>query len=358
MSSSSNAPSMSKQQLLAHVIDRTGTLTPLRWLHDLGRTPVLVLAYHRILDIPEPRAYPLDLGLISASVAEFDAQMRALREHANPVALDAVADTLARGAQMPPRAVAVTFDDGFPDTFGNAYPVLKRYRIPATIFVSTGQVESKTVYWFELVAHLMMRVPPRSLTLSEYPDGLPVDDSEPARREAIALVHRILKICSRMRRDAMIDDWRTRFGQYLDEHAMELSRPISRDQILQMASDGIDIGSHTVSHSNLALASTEIIERELADSRAHLEKMLGRPVRSLAYPFGTPDTFDARVMRLARQCGYEIAVTYRQGVNWLGQIEPFNLKRIGIGPGVTPAQFRAMLALPSWLHPNFDDSGH
>ena len=61
-------------------------------------------------------------------------------------------------------------------------------------------------------------------------------------------------------------------------------------------------------------------------------------------------------MRIARNCGYELAVSYRQGVNWLGALQAIELRRIGIAPGITASQFRVMLALPGWLHPNFDRS--
>ena len=78
-------------------------------------------------------------------------------------------------------------------------------------------------------------------------------------------------------------------------------------------------------------------------------------MRSLAYPFGTPDTYDARVMSTARACGYELAVRIRQGVNWLGALEAMELRRIGISRGMTAEQFRVMLALPAWLHPQLRD---
>ena len=56
-------------------------------------------------------------------------------------------------------------------------------------------------------------------------------------------------------------------------------------------------------------------------------------------------------MSTARACGYELAVSYRQGVNWCGALAAMELRRIGISRGITPEQFRVMLALPGWLHP-------
>ena len=353
--SNSHTRRKSKQQRLADAVLRTGTLGGLRRLHDSGRTPVLILNYHRIAAAEQTQTYPLDLGLISATRAEFDSQMRALRAYANPVSLDAIADAVTHGRTLPDRAVAVTFDDGFLDTFEVAFPLLERHAIPATVFVSTEHVENDEPYWFEITAHLMLRVPPRAIRFAECPQGLPVADDLPARRDSIAQLHRVLKSCANARRRELVEEWRVAFAGSLDPQAVALCRPISKPQILAMARAGIAFGSHTVSHPNLALAADDVIDRELADSKAYLETLLGKPVRALAYPFGTADTYDARVMASARKNGYELAVSFRQGVNWLGGLDAMDLRRIGIGPGVAESQFRVMLALPAWLHPKLRD---
>jgi peptidoglycan/xylan/chitin deacetylase (PgdA/CDA1 family) len=355
MATQSQTQRRSKQQRLADAVMRCGVLSGLRALHDRGRTPVLILAYHRISSVEESQNYPLDLGLISATRDEFDSQMRAVREFANPVSLDTIADALTRGGTLPDRAVAVTFDDGFRDTFEVAFPVLRHHGVPATVFVSTDLVESNEPFWFEITAHLMLRIPPHAMTCAECPEGLPSADDPAARRESIGILHRLLKTCPNARRRALVDQWRVQFADLVDAHAEELSRPITRGQILEMARNGVEFGSHTVSHPNLALAATEVVERELRDSKSHLERLLGRPVRALAYPFGTPDTYDARALASARACGYQLAVSFRQGVNWLGALEAMELRRIGISAGVTAAQFRVMLALPAWLHPKLRD---
>jgi peptidoglycan/xylan/chitin deacetylase (PgdA/CDA1 family) len=349
------APRKSKQQRLADLIEGWGALGLLRRLHDRGRSPVVILAYHRIADPARSPVYPLDLGLVSATPAEFDAQMRALREFANPVSLDCIADAVTHGRTLPQRAVAVTFDDGFNDTFEAAFPILERHGIPATVFVSTDLVESNEPFWFEITAHLMLRIPPRALVFEECPEGLPSSADPAARRASIETLHRLLKVCANSRRRELVEDWRTRFAAFVEPGARDLGRPVSKQQIQTMSRAGVAFGSHTVSHPNLALAADDVVERELAGSKAYLENLLAQPVRALAYPFGTPDTYDTRVMRIARACRYELAASFRQGVNWLGALEPMELKRIGIGPGVTAAQFRAMLALPAWLHPNLRD---
>jgi peptidoglycan/xylan/chitin deacetylase (PgdA/CDA1 family) len=358
VSTQGQAPAGSKQQKLAAAIVRSGLLNALRRLHDRGRIPLVILAYHRIAAIGRPQDYPLDPGLVSATMQEFDAQMCALREFANVVSLDQVADAVTHGRALPARAVAVTFDDGFSDTFELAFPLLQRHGIPATVFVSTEHVESDEPYWFELAAHLMLRVPARAIAFEECPAGLPAADDSAARRAAIVHVHQLLKRCPEPRRRRLLDEWRRRFAGHLEARALELCRPISRAQILQMAAAGIQFGSHTVSHPNLALAPDDLIDAELRQSREYLARLLGRPIRSLAYPFGTPDSYDERVKSAARASGYELAVSFRQGVNWTGTLDALELRRVGISPGMSAAQFRAMLALPSWIHPRLRDTEH
>src|SRR5258706_16383338 len=52
----------------------------------------------------------------------------------------------------PTRTLAITFDDGYEDNYLNAFPVLERYGLPATIFLPTGGVDSRQPLWFEQLA--------------------------------------------------------------------------------------------------------------------------------------------------------------------------------------------------------------
>jgi peptidoglycan/xylan/chitin deacetylase (PgdA/CDA1 family) len=92
-----------------------------------------------------------------------------------------------------------------------------------------------------------------------------------------------------------------------DRHRLATS-----DELLGAAAEGLDLGSHTVSHPWLPELPAAELEREMVDSRAALEELLGRPVRSLAYPTGgwTP-----RVRAAAEAAGYEVAITVDRGLN-------------------------------------------
>src|SRR5262249_45301952 len=94
-----------------------------------------VLMYHKVNDVPgNPLTVP---------TAVFDEQMATLRGLGyTPVSLDRVLDHHAEGAPLPPRAVLITFDDGYRDNLENAAPILQRYAYPAVIFVPIGYLDT------------------------------------------------------------------------------------------------------------------------------------------------------------------------------------------------------------------------
>jgi len=102
-----------------------------RWLGRRGRQRLIILIYHRVND--EFR------DSITVSVAQFAWQMRLVRQHCMPVRLeDFSAGRIDRSSPRP--LVAITFDDGYLDNYENALPILRKYEVPATFFVSTGMI--------------------------------------------------------------------------------------------------------------------------------------------------------------------------------------------------------------------------
>jgi peptidoglycan/xylan/chitin deacetylase (PgdA/CDA1 family) len=156
-------------------------------------------------------------------------------------------DALASSAPAEPTLV-VTFDDAFASVGELAAPILARLGLPASLFVVT-----------------------------DYPGA-------PDRPMAWPGTDRWLG----------------------SKHEHEL-RPLSWDAIGELAGAGWDVGSHTVSHPHLTeVADDGELARQLEASKAELETRLGRPCRTLAYPYGDHDD---RVVAAARRAGYSAACT-------------------------------------------------
>ena len=337
-----------RAQRLVEAAERTGFVRAARGIHDRFSPAVTILAYHRVTPTDALDNYPLDQQLISATPTQFEWQMRHIRQHLNPISLRDVITHLDTGMLLPSSAVVVTFDDGFADTYRYAFPILKRYAVPATIFVSTGYVDSKQLFWFELTAYLLYKVTPGAISIEDgrtFPSG----DSHNERTASLRKLQSILKDFPNAQRVAHVERWVQQFSHIIAHDAARHSLPISWNQVHEMASAGIEFGSHTITHPNLTRLSDQELNHELVESKRLLEEHVQHPVESLAYPIGTSSAFDKRVTHAAQLAKFKVGVTYVSGANPINQIKRFELHRHGIGLSMTPSYFRALTSLPSWL---------
>ncbi|MET0656967.1 MAG: polysaccharide deacetylase family protein [Steroidobacteraceae bacterium] len=339
----------SKQHRFAALVDRLRLLPALKSLHDRGRRSLVVLAYHRVVPQTYLASNPLDLDLISATSEAFEQQMAYLRRCMNPVSLARVCQFLRGETDLPERAVAVTFDDGYRDTFTCAFPSLQRHRIPATVFVTTGNVESGHPFWFQSAAQLMRYLPPGAIGLQETQQSFPAGDSVAARRTSLRELQELLKGLPDTRRTTLMGEWSMRFAQVLAAGGFELTMPLSWEEITTMAAGGIEFGSHTVTHPNLVHVHDEDLNWELTESKRMLENRLQRGVETVAYPIGTAAAYDERVIRAARDAGFRLGLCYRTGVNWTQQLDRFEIRRQSVGLHTTESYFKALTHLPGWI---------
>lgn len=339
----------SKKDRFTSVVDKLHLLSTLKTLHDRGRRSLVVLAYHRIVPGGYLASNPLDLDLISATAEGFEQQMRYLREQMNPVPLSRVCQFLRGETTLPERAVAVTFDDGYRDTFSYAFPILKRYQVPAMVFVTTGNIESGHPFWFQTAAQLMRHLPAGAITLPESSESFPAGESTKERRDSLRRLQELLKGLPDTRRTTLLGEWSMRFSDLLAAVGGELTRPLQWDEIRLMASQGVEFGSHTVTHPNLRHVSDPELDWELSESKRVLEAHLQQPIEAIAYPIGTPSAYDERVVHAAQSAGFKLGLSYRPGVNWVKRLASFELRRQSVGLHASLPYFRGLTQLPEWI---------
>ena len=104
-----------------------------------GRGRCVILAYHRVLPRERIPGFPFFEDLIT-SLESFEEQMALLERRACVLPLEDLFRALREGRELPPGTVSLTFDDGYADNYHFAFPVLRRHRLPATLFLATGHV--------------------------------------------------------------------------------------------------------------------------------------------------------------------------------------------------------------------------
>lgn len=337
---------MGKKAFLADFLHRLGAdRVVLAARRFLGRD-LLILAYHRVLDIGDESRFPFDPELVSASPTAFAWQMDRLRHHATPVTFEDVIDALDGRRRLPPRPAIVTFDDGFEDNYTHAFPVLRRAGIPATIFIATGYIGSAEIYWYDFIAHLVFHAPRGEFRIEELGLSPLLDRGVDSRRRAAAEILEALKRIPDATRRNIVRRLHAAWFDRLPAAERALSRPMNWDQIREMSRAGIEFGSHSVSHPVLANLDDAALARELADSKADIEREIAKPVRVIAYPVGQSFAYDARVVAAVRAAGYRLAASYVSGGNRLRALDRYALRRLHVERYTRRSDFSAMLALP------------
>jgi peptidoglycan/xylan/chitin deacetylase (PgdA/CDA1 family) len=277
-----------------------------------GRLSILV--FHRVLAAPDP----LNPG--EPDVLQFEARMRWVSEWFNVLPLEqAVKDLLA--GSLPPRALAITFDDGHVDGYTHAFPILRRHGLCATFFVTSGFLEGGWMWDDSLVEAV------RASRHEWLETGIASIPAAPVRtvEEKCALLARLISVVKYLpsaARAEMVSRIVEASGVVLGDNRM-----LSAEQIRALRAGGMQIGSHTLTHPLLAVCTDAEAEAEIAAGRARLEAVLDEPVRCFAYPNGNPGADYGRChVEMVRRLGFDAAVTTCWGTN-TRRTDPYQLLR-------------------------------
>lgn len=334
-----------KRRLRGAIETVAGIVAPIGW--RLRRQPALViLMYHRVLPEDDARCADEQPGMW-VTPATLDLHLRVLRKHFELVHLDEWLSDRAAGRALPRRACAITFDDGWRDNFHFAFPVLRRHRAPATIFLVSDFVGKGYTFWpNQLMALLCAAAGAREVRT--WPEPLAsvlaaaLSSDGPWPPAAGVLDHAIER-CKQAFSDEQMQDWLSGFGSIDGSGARDL---LDWAEIQQMADSGlVRFGSHSRRHTRL-LASLDpaVIRDEVTGSRAVLEARLRRPVSLFCYPNG--DVSGPAESEVRRE--YLGAVLTIPGWNE-GSIDPHRLRRVGVHEGIARRPEGFVTRLAGWL---------
>jgi len=274
-----------------------------------------VLTYHRINDDGHP-LFP------AVPVQRFARQMEFVAAHFRVLPLAELVEGAAAGT-LPVGALGISFDDGYRDNYAHAFPVLVRLRLPATVFLVSGSIESGSPPWHDHVFDAFLRT--RAERFVTAGRSFPLD-SLAGRRRALETVLPGLKRRAPSERLEAVGRLRRELG--VDGPPGQAYDMLSWDQVREMAAGGIDVGAHTVSHSILTTLAPAEFDSEVADCKTTIEQRLGRCVPLFAYPNGGPGDFDEGAKAALRRIGFRAAFTALQGTNRGG--DPLELRRVGL----------------------------
>jgi peptidoglycan/xylan/chitin deacetylase (PgdA/CDA1 family) len=304
------------------------------------RDGAAVLMYHAVTQTPLPVS---DWCFVEER--HFQEQMLYLKKHCHVVPLRDVPTALEERTRLP--VVALTFDDGFQNNYSVAFPILRDFGLPATIFLATDFIDSDDTPWFCRINDALCRT---SLTHLDWGGETYDLSTQHSRAEAHATVQSRLK---RFSHPELLDKARhliDALGDHPDRPILRGSpyRMLEGREIQEMAGTGlIAFGAHSCSHAILSGLSQSDRGREIADSVAAVEQFTRSSCTLFAYPNGRASDYGPCDVAALQDRKIAVAVTTVAGPNYPSG-STLEMRRYGIGAGTSLAQFKLITHHVLW----------
>jgi peptidoglycan/xylan/chitin deacetylase (PgdA/CDA1 family) len=290
-----------------------------------------VLTYHRIEETnSDPSAY----HRVTVTPEKFDRQMQFLAAQYLVLSMPDLLEANLNGRSLPPSSAIVTFDDAYGDFATHAWPILKKYHIPATLFVPTAFPDHpERVFWWDRVHYAIFENKNLSELNTDF--GCLSLKTDVERKRAFDRIRETVK--SLPDEEAM--DW-------VDEICSELSALPRRNDVLgwddlrRLAKEGVTLGAHTRNHPMMDRISIEVVDEEIEGSLMDLKRETGAALPIFAYPGGH---VTSGVEDRLRRAGIFVAFSTNRGINDLKRVNWMRLNRINVGPRTTLPVLRTQL---------------
>jgi peptidoglycan/xylan/chitin deacetylase (PgdA/CDA1 family) len=300
----------------------------------MGSNFLRVLTYHRVLD---PEDYPYSYQRVTVKPNDFDQQMCFLVENYQVISMDELLRVSQNEAVLPPRAVMVTFDDGYNDFAENAWPILKKYRVPVTLFVPTAYPDHpEKVFWWDKLHQAIFQTKRCDDLVTDC--GLIQLRTRAQREQSFSRMRDYVK--SKSHEEAM--DWVEKILELVGQGQPE-NQILSWGALRQLTREGVTMGAHTRTHPMMDRISIDQALVEAYGSLQDLEREIGSALPIFAYPSGH---FSEEVVRGLKDIGFKLAFTTERGLNDLNKVDWLRVRRINIGPSTSLPVLRAQLL--SW----------
>lgn len=254
----------------------------------------VVLAFHGLRqDSLRPDAADAGLHL---PLSIFGSLCQHLVEKYQVMPLAEMAAILGQGGQLPERAVALTFDDGYASNYEMAFPILMEMGLPATFFLTTGFLDRETPLWFQQADLAFQK-------------GARVGECR-TLGETLAW----LKTLPETELSQQVAEMEKQTAATSVEDLPALMQPMTWSQARQMRDSGlVDFGGHTHTHPILARCGVEKQREEIVRCRDRIHAELDRPPHLFAYPNGGEEDMTAETEAVLREAGFDSAWTMMSG---------------------------------------------
>jgi len=292
-------------------------------LRQFQKNRVIILMYHRFSQKPEP---------FKLQQSVFENQIKFLKKKYNFISLKHYAEVLnGKRDELPDNPIVITIDDGYWDNYTYAYPILKKYSVPATIFLATDFISQKSWLWSNRLEYILKhsKYEKFNFTLDEQETQFNVSSFHDWHKTQLKIFNYCTTI-SNKEKDELLEHLARQLHVEVPDQAVGDFQPLTWEQIREMNANEIDFGSHTCSHPILSNVFAEELIHEIVDSKKEIETKLQVRVDSFCYPNGQLKDINENAIKVLEQSGYSFAVTTVSGHNKICTTNRFLLNRMSV----------------------------
>lgn len=310
------------KETIKTLLSQTRVLKPLKVMHQ---NKLIICNYHRIRD--PKKVVHFDDGVFGPTAERFYQEMKWLKKETRILSEDELIELIRSQKPIKDLCSMVTFDDGYRDNFDIAYGILEDLNIPGMFFIPTYHLSERRLGWWDLVAYAL------KLTASGQ-EFYFRDKRFKVSDRNVLIKHFILELknTDAEKIDNYIQELYQALNQNLPSADLQSAELMTWEQIKTMSDNGMGIGTHSHDHSILSKQDDETLKRQLQKSIGILESVLGKKVRSIAYPVGGYDHFNEDTKRVVRELGLDVGFSYLTGLNSGIISDPYDVKRMKIQP--------------------------
>jgi peptidoglycan/xylan/chitin deacetylase (PgdA/CDA1 family) len=262
---------------------------------------------------------------------EFFQHMKYIKKHCVVISIDEAVEFKRKRKGYPPRAVVVSFDDGFRNIFTSAAPILESLRIPAIFYITSGIVNTDIMFWVDMIEDCLNITRKSSIKIrldKEYSFAIRNNGQK------INALQRIKSFCKASRADVknrVINDLMvsTKVSPSTS-HALNYQK-ISWPELKMLSKNSLfTIGGHSLYHDALSQLGSDRLRCDIPLSLKLLEYNLGKKIFHYSYPEGGPRDYNEKIIQYLKSLGIVCCPSAQVGLNDLNT-GLFHLKRIMVG---------------------------
>jgi len=295
-------------------------LSPIkRRIVNVISNPSIILLYHRVTKLQR------DPQLLAVSPENFESQVRILKKHCNLLSPEEYVELLDNYKKMPPRAVLMTFDDGYADNHLEARPILESHKARALFYITTSKLGTSEKLWWDEIEEVMFDGElngPIELQSHGQVHTFQVRH-EKDREEIYKQLHPIVKHQDIQRREDLIKKIRA-WGN-VKARDTQSHRLLTLEELAEFSkSPACLIGAHTLDHPMLSSLTPDAQLRQIAGSKEFLETKCGYRIDHFSYPFGAKmHDYSKDTREICSQLGFKLVTSnyYGQVHSWTDRLQ-------------------------------------